>query len=168
MTQTIATAPLSASDISGLLDVNLFLVTKHTDGLSHQDSLLQPAPRGNCFNWVLGHIALYREYMLQDLGLTPEVGEVALARYAKDSEPIVGDGDGVRQVDDLIAIIGRQQERMLASLASMSDSELARTSSRNDSKTVAGNVLFFAWHEGYHLGQTEVLRELGRTDDKLT
>jgi hypothetical protein len=167
MTQSTVVAPLSVADISDTLRVNFIVLGKQTAGLAHEDSLLQPSPRGNCLNFVLGHIALHREFMLQDLGLEAEVGEGALARYAKDSEPIVDDSEQVLMLDDLIAIIGRQQDRLLGALATMSDSDLAQPAPLNESKTVAGHVLFLAWHEGYHLGQTELLRQLAGTDDKV-
>lgn len=160
MTQTTAMTSLSASDISETLELNLTVVTRQTEGLSHADSLLQPLPRGNCLNWVLGHIALYREYMLQNLGLPSEFGQDELARYANGSEPILEDSDQILQMDSLLAIINRQQERILAALSSQSDSQLAQPAPRKESKTVAGHVLFLARHEAYHLGQTELLREM--------
>lgn len=166
MTETAVT-PLSSTDITNILGVNVVVLGKQTAGLTHRDSLLQPSPRGNCLNFVTGHIALHREYMLQDLGLEPEVGEGALARYARESEPILGDSEEVLQIDDLIAIITRQQDRILEALETMSDDDLAHPAPLNESKTVAGHVLFLAWHEGYHLGQTELLRQLAGTDDKV-
>jgi hypothetical protein len=167
MTQSTIIAPLAASDLVDTLRVNLIVLGKQTAGLTHEDSLRQPSPRGNCLNFVLGHVALHREYMLQDLGLEPEVGEGALARYAKDSEPILGDSEQVLLLDGLISIINRQQERLLGALETMSDGDLTQPAPLNEKKTVAGHVLFLAWHEGYHLGQTELLRQLAGTDDKV-
>ena len=34
-------------------------------------------------------------------------------------------------------------------------------------RTVAERLLFLAWHEGYHVGQTEYLRQLSGKDDKI-
>jgi len=167
MTQSTVVAPLAVSDIANTLRVNFIVLGKQTAGLSHEDSLRQPVPRGNCLNWVVGHIALHREFMMQNLGIEAEVGEGALARYAKDSAPIVEDSEHVLQLDDLIAIIGRQQDRIMAALESIPEAELAQPAPLNESKTVAGHVLFLAWHEGYHLGQTELLRQLAGTDDKV-
>ena len=32
-----------------------------TNGLAHQDSLMQLPFRGNCMNWTLGHVLLCRD-----------------------------------------------------------------------------------------------------------
>jgi len=167
MTYSAVAAPLAVSDLADTLRVNLIVLGKQTAGLTHGDSLRQPSPRGNCLNFVLGHIALHREYMLQDLGLEPEVGEGALARYAKDSDPIVEDSEEVLQLEDLIGIFGRQHDRIQVALDSLPEEELAQPAPLNESKTVAGHLLFLAWHEGYHLGQTELLRQLAGTNDKV-
>lgn len=59
---------ITATDLIGALERNLNIVKSQTQGLSHADSLLQLPFRGNCMNWVLGHIATTRNAMLQFLG----------------------------------------------------------------------------------------------------
>ena len=34
-------------------------------GLSHEDTLLQLPFRGNCMNWVVGHIVAYRHVIMR-------------------------------------------------------------------------------------------------------
>lgn len=47
------------------------IIKLQTYGLTHQDSLLQPPVRGNCLNWVLGHILAGRNTTLEFLGQSP-------------------------------------------------------------------------------------------------
>ena len=47
---------------------NTWLIKCHTEGLTHDDSLLQPPFRTNCLNWVLGHIISRRNSAMELLG----------------------------------------------------------------------------------------------------
>ena len=46
--------------IHDLYKTNHWVVTNQTDDLTHDDSLLQLPFRGNCLNWILGHILVSR------------------------------------------------------------------------------------------------------------
>jgi hypothetical protein len=48
--------------------INLCLIGMQTAGLSHADNLIQTQYNINCLNWVLGHIAVGRERVLQLVG----------------------------------------------------------------------------------------------------
>jgi hypothetical protein len=88
-------AIISAQQIGKAYARNLWVLKQQTEGLTHADSLLQPAMRGNCLNWILGHLAVHRDYVLDALGREKVVGDTAIARYGRESAPILGDGDGV-------------------------------------------------------------------------
>ena len=62
---------------------NANIVKMQAQGLSHADSLRQPPFRGNCLNWILGHLASNRDVILRSLGVEPTFG-VAGERYAKE------------------------------------------------------------------------------------
>jgi hypothetical protein len=158
---------IAASDLIDTLALNISVLGRQTSGLTHADSLLQPAPRGNCLNWIAGHLALHREYMLQDLSLEPEVGEGALLRYARESMPIAEDGPDVVPFSNLLDILARQQDRLADALASASPEDLGTAAPLNAEKSVAGHLQFLCWHEAYHVGATELLRQLAGTDDKV-
>jgi hypothetical protein len=40
------------------------VIKRQLDGVSHEESLVQPPFRGNCLNWVLGHIVCSRAEVL--------------------------------------------------------------------------------------------------------
>ena len=45
------------------------VLEKNLDGVSHQESLINPQPGGSCLNWLLGHLTRSRN---QALPLRPE------------------------------------------------------------------------------------------------
>lgn len=152
--------------IHGLFKTNHWVLTRQADGLTHDDSLLQLPFRGNCFNWVLGHILVSRERVLEMLGIEGTWTEEEIARYKYDSEPITSaDDPAILPFERLLADFERTQEQIADGFAEISDQQLAETNERE--RTVADRLLFLAWHEGYHLGQTEYLRQLAGKDDKI-
>ena len=58
------------------------------DELTHAEMLLQLPGEGNCINWILGHIASYRDGMLVDSGLRHYMESDEISRYAGGSAPI--------------------------------------------------------------------------------
>ncbi|MEM8861918.1 MAG: hypothetical protein AAGD96_26650 [Chloroflexota bacterium] len=79
--------------ISGLFETNYWVVTRQVDGLTHEDSLLQLPFRGNCLNWVLGHLLVSRQDALKLLGIDGSWTEDEIARYKFDSAPITSADD---------------------------------------------------------------------------
>ena len=89
--------------IHGLFKTNHWVVTHQTEGLTHEDSLLQLPFRGNCLNWVLGHILVSREQVLGMLGIEGSWTEEEIGRYKYDSEPITSaDDPGILSFDPLV------------------------------------------------------------------
>jgi hypothetical protein len=152
--------------IHDLFKTNHWVATHQTDGLTHEDSLLQLPFRGNCLNWVLGHILVSRESALKMLGIDGSWTEAEIARYKFDSEPITSPDDpAILSLERLLADFERTQEQIADGFAEISEHQLAEKDERG--RTVAERLLFLAWHEGYHLGQTEYLRQLAGKDDKV-
>ena len=152
--------------IHDLFKTNHFVVTHQCDGLTHEDSLLQLPFRGNCLNWVLGHCLVSRQRVLAMLGIQGSWTEAEIARYKFDSEPITSaDDPDILHFDRLMADFESTQEQIADGFAEVSDLQLAEKDKRGN--TVAERILFLAWHEGYHLGQTEYLRQLAGKNDKV-
>jgi len=136
-------------------------------GLSHADSLLQPFPRGNCLNWVIGHIAVHREKMLAALGEETVLPSGTLDRYESESAPILEDGAGVWRLEALFTLLASQQERLSSILETVTTEHLAQPSAQTGSPSVGDTIANLSWHETYHCGATELLRQLAGTDDML-
>ncbi len=147
---------------------NLGIIVSQTKGLDHADSILQPPMRGNCMNWVLGHIADNRNALLKRLGQPTMMSEEQGKRYGYGSEPVCADGEDVLKLEELLNMLQRSQETIASVLDRITPEELAREIDGFRGKTSLGSFLFFVhWHETYHVGQAELLRQLAGTNDKV-
>ena len=158
---------ITVAQLTAAFDRNVALLMQQADGLSHADSLRQPPFRGNCLNWVLGHLAENRDAILQALDAEPVLGAAA-SRYARESDPITGDGPGVLPLEELLAILTRSQEALATALARTTEEDLAKEIRRGQRTiTLSERIFFLYFHETYHVGQAELLRQLTGVNDKV-
>lgn len=141
---------------------NNYVLHMQVKGLSHEDSLLTPPFRANCLNWVLGHIIVYRGRALALLGKKPVWDEDQAAPYNRESKPL--QAQDAQSLEQIMADLDVSQERLDAALAELTVEDLERVV---DDRTLAERLTFDYWHEAYHTGQTELLRQLAGTDDKV-
>jgi hypothetical protein len=157
---------IDARDLVGAFARNLAVVRAQTEGLTHADSLIQ-FPHGNCLNWVIGHIVEGRDDVLEVLG-EPRTAGAAVERYQRGSEPITGADASVLSLAQLLALLEQSQGRIEIALSRIEPSALARKSEDDPRGRSIGQRLFFLYfHETYHVGQTELFRQLAGKDDKL-
>ena len=141
------------------------VIHMQTEGLTNADSLIQPSFRGNCLNWVLGHILVGRSQVLELLGESPIWDEAEAARYRSGSDPVTAEEQAL-SLEQLLADLDRSQERISAALASVSPALLAEPEGSSESNQSRGQaVAFLHWHETYHTGQLELLRQLAGKND---
>jgi len=159
---------ITATDLIGALERNLGIIKAQTQGLSHADSLLQLPFRGNCLNWVLGHIAANRNTILRFLGEGTILSEAHVKRYEFNSEPVCGDAGDILTLEQLLMVLEQGQSALTAKLQKMTVEELAREVQSFLGTTSLGQLIFYLyWHESYHTGQTEALRQLAGKNDKV-
>ena len=159
---------ITVTDLIGALERNLRIVKAQTQGLTQADSLLQPPFRGNCLNWVLGHLAANRNTMLLFLGEQAVLSEAHAKRYGYGSEPVCGEAKDILTLEQLLAALEQSQKVLAARLQTIKPEELAREVQSFLGTTTLGQLLFFLyWHETYHTGQTEPLRQLAGKGDKV-
>jgi hypothetical protein len=154
---------ITAGLIARFFGLNHRVIHLQIDGLTHQDSLLQPPFRGNCLNWVLGHIVASRNTALTLLGQEPVWVEQDTAPYVTDSDPVTGI-ENAHPFEDIVAALDESQVRLQATLSRASPETMA--AAHGDS-TVGEQLAGLYWHEAYHTGQTEYLRQLAGKDDKV-
>ncbi len=143
------------------------IITMQTERLTHADSLLQLPFRGNCLNWVLGHIIVGRNRVLKLLGEAPVWEESEAARYDTGSEPITSDEQAL-PFEKLLRDLDESQQQITDALGRLPPESLAEAvdTGRGEAplgKTVAG----LHWHETYHTGQLELLRQLAGKNDAV-
>ena len=144
------------------------VILAQAEGLSHEDALRQSGFNTNCFNWVLGHIVAGRDEILGVLG-APAVLGARGERYHRESDPIRKDGPGVLPLAELLAALIAAGDRIFEVIASAGDAFMAEEVPAGGGKSVtrAGQVLFFYFHETYHTGQTDLIRQLSGKSDKI-
>lgn len=143
------------------------IIKLQTDGLSHEDSILQPPFRANCLNWILGHIIVGRQSVLRRLGQTPLWDDPKVARYVTGSEPITGH-ERALPLETLLGDLDRSQQQIAAALEQTTPEHLAALVESRGSERPLGQVLAgLHWHETYHTGQLELLRQLAGKDDAI-
>ncbi|MEO5952522.1 MAG: hypothetical protein ABIQ44_08680, partial [Chloroflexia bacterium] len=84
---------ISVDDLSIAFGRNVGVIKSQTEGLTHADAFVQ-THGGNCLNWLLGHIAVHRDKILDTMG-EPPVSADLVELYDRGSEPIVEDEEGV-------------------------------------------------------------------------
>jgi hypothetical protein len=160
---------ISIEDITAGYNRNLEIIKLQTEGLTHEQSLLQLPFRSNCLNWVVGHVLTNRCNILQLLGAEDIRSEVNLDHYERESRPVKGDDEGVLPLKELIKHLEDSQQRLEAVLEQETEQSLQRQSPYRDrpERPVAYWIYFLYFHDSYHVGQTEILRQAAGTDDKI-
>jgi hypothetical protein len=156
---------IDAKDLVGAFARNTGIVKAQTEDLTQADSLIQH-PNGNCLNWVVGHIIVSRDDMLELLGEPP--ASSAAERYKRGSEPIAGEGEGVLPLSQLLELLDQSQARIETVLSRLDAAVFARKSEGDErGRSIGQRAFFIYFHETYHVGQTELFRQLAGRDDKL-
>jgi hypothetical protein len=143
-----------------------WIIQKQAEGLTHQQMMIQPPFRGNCFNWVLGHILNNRDMALALLGAETLFGEEELARYRRGSGPMTEEAAAVDS-ERLLDAIRESNSRIAAALEQAAPEALTAIYSEEHQQTVADRIDGLHWHETYHTGQLELLRQLGGVNDAV-
>jgi uncharacterized damage-inducible protein DinB len=143
-----------------------WIIRRQTDGLTHADSLLQLPFWDNNLNWVLGHILFYRDKVLRLLGESALLTDEESAPYRRESEPLRHPASAV-DLKKLLASADSSQEALEAALRATKAAQFATVHDEDSGQTVAERIEFIQWHETYHLGQLEILRQLAGTNDSI-
>lgn len=139
---------------------NLGALKMNLEGLTHEESLVQPQPGGNCLNWIVGHILANRKGILGLLGKQPVWNDEDAGPYQRGSEPLT-DPVVAKNLDQMLAMLETSQESILAGLTEISE-EALQASSPDDKlgDTVETMLAGLVFHEAYHVGETGILRRL--------
>lgn len=163
----MATAPIAVSNEIEMLRHQARAIQRvvrlNLEGISHEESLIQPQPAGNCLNWVVGHLVSAYQSVFPLLGQKPGIGEERLKPYARHSSPLKDRAEAL-PLQELLVAFDQASERFdegLASLDSKELGELAPHSPTNDPKeTVRSLLASISFHQAYHAGQTGLLRRI--------
>lgn len=158
---------IEPSLIISLLERSYGVLKGQTAGLTHEDSLLQYPFRGNCLNWVLGHILASRSSAMVALGLPPLWTDEQRAPYMRGSAPITPENAAVAlRFEDMLRDLDESQAQIIAALKTKTFTDMQMISDRPPA-CLGERLGNFVWHEAYHAGNTEPLRQLTGKDDQV-
>ncbi len=159
---------IKIDDLAKMLKFELDIVRQQTAGLSQADSLIQPQPGGNCLNWVMGHLDDGLIALLKVCGGEKSADLPSFDRYGYGSEPVVGDGEGVLPLQDLVASYEVLTNAIIDRLAEMQEGDFDQETDIFSGKVTRGYAaFFFFFHISFHLGQLEFGRNLAGKTEKL-
>lgn len=147
--------------IAKQFEVNHSVAHRNLAGVTHDESLVPPAPAGNCVNWVLGHIVWARNLVMAAIGEPPTWTADRTGAYDRGSAPLTA--DRAQRLEDLLAALDRSQQTMMAKIRSLDEAALNRTveaAEPLDAQSVGERLMTLSFHEAYHVGQFGVLRRL--------
>jgi hypothetical protein len=147
------------------LEMNHHVILRQLNGLKAEDSFLQPALRGNCINWILGHVLSSRQGLLRLLGLPAIWTEEEIALYKRGSAAITSADDPHLPYERLLADLETTQQQLVTALLAL-DPQTAE-SINGDTSEGLGALEALCWHESYHAGQFEYLRQLTGVNDRV-
>ena len=127
--------------------------------ISPRVALIQPFAESHSVNWLLGHIVSSRSTPLTLLNQAQVWDEGKRARYRDGSEPIGAAAPDVLPINRLMNLFECSQSRLIAGLEGMTDFQLMKSSGYGQN-TVLHSLLYFHFHETYHVGQLTIIAEL--------
>ena len=156
-----------AQTIIDLLKINQAVIRREMNGITQAESLVQPPYPGNCLNWVLGHILTGRDTILRLMNLEPEFTPDQTAVYDRGSAPLTNPGQAV-DVEDLLERLNSSQRKLIARLEEIGAAGLEmEVAFGRGSEPLGGAIAFLQWHEAYHTGQLDILRQVAGKNDHV-
>ena len=151
-----------ADILAYLLRHNQDFIAKATDGLSHSESVLQLPGESNCMNWVLGHVAVYRDVMLSAISQPEYVTPSEVKLYNQNSKPITTSSKST-SLKQLLATLEKTYDALSDWLEKNPEGLQKETPPDiqiSKGKTVSEHLAVLCWHESNHVGELHALREL--------
>lgn len=129
------------------------------NGMTQEHSLAQPAPGGNCANWILGHLTNVHNGLMGLIGEPPVWESEQLQRAG--FEPITGPSNAIDWNTLRDRFLG-SKERCLAAVSGLSDASLAESVPHPFGGTCSRGELLnvLAFHQTYHAGQLASARRV--------
>lgn len=155
---------LSAEQLAADFGRNVWVIHRHTDDLTHAESLIQPPFPHNCLNWVLGHIMQNRDDLLKLLGAQPVLNQTEAGCYQRGSEAVTADAPVVVDFVRLRQLLDEQQQRLADAFAKSAADAMARKVGDN---TLGETVRVLYFHDAYHTGQIDMLRQVAGKNDAI-
>lgn len=154
------------------LSLNHWIIGQQLEGITHAESMITPPFRANRLNWVVGHLVEHRDWMLRAVDETTIMPAKEVEMYRRGSEEMQ-DTDEVIPLETLIAYLARSKDCLIAKLQQVSlefldeKPQIGILMESHKDKTRFERLQGLLWHETYHVGQLEFLRQLAGKNDAI-
>jgi len=138
-----------------MYEYSYFLITGQIEGISHQDSLLQPPGSCNPANWILGHIITSRCNVLAMLGLPPVWDFSRCKPFIPGSDPYQSN-NAVEDFELMKGDLEKTQELLLAEIQQITKEKLLKIS---EDQTIGEQLASYGIHEAFHAGELAIIRQ---------
>ena len=139
-------------------DYSAECINKQVRGISQRESLQQAIVDGHSINWLLGHIISSRSVPLKLAGASAIWSENSRSRYRNGSKPVGKSEASILQIDILLNHFNQSQRLIIGGLQNMNSAMLSQPSGYMNN-TIFDSLLYFHFHETYHLGQMTMVAE---------
>jgi uncharacterized damage-inducible protein DinB len=139
----------TADTLMGTFGMTDYLIPMVLEDLTDEDARRRArGDEGPSIAWILGHLLHYRHHVMELLGAERE------NPWAEQfSSADATDGSDYPTVSELREAWGRVADDFAEVMASKTDADFARpTDGAHDERSLRDQVVFFGWHEGYHMG----------------
>lgn len=136
-----------------------FIMSLVTSDLSNEDAVKRAlGDQGASISWVVGHLLHYRYLIMELLGA--DVSSPTAEQFG--NEP-ASDGGGYPDIAELRKMWKEVSSRAQEIVATASDEQIMAPLGGPDAphgeKKVLDTLVFYMWHESYHMGQLGTIRK---------
>ncbi len=146
-----------ARALGGMFAMTDFMIPMVLDDLTEDQALARPRGEGGpSIAWSIGHLLHYRVFMLSRMGLERDNPFTELF-----GNTTATDGEGYPSVVVLRAAWTEISEEIAGAFDGVTENALDAVldDGWDEGQTLRDLLLFFAWHEAYHLGAVGQLRK---------
>ncbi|MFI5136038.1 MAG: hypothetical protein ACHQD9_09315 [Chitinophagales bacterium] len=126
--------------------INHRVTHQNIDSITHEESLVFGLKGGSCINRVLGHMTVTRDKALELLKTERCCPTEMYEKYKRGSVEITA--ETAMNFHEIISFFNQSQSALEKTIASFNFTDLDFTK----------KIEFFAFHEGYHVGQLGIMR----------
>lgn len=132
-----------------VFNANHMVLNRNSEAITHEESLLAPPGGGNPLNWIVGHIVVSRDDIRESIGL-PRVCDDAMNKvYARGTTQLVN--SAAMKFEKILAMFNSGQKEL---------EEAVSKADFSGREKELKSLVFLAFHEAYHTGQTGLLRRI--------
>jgi uncharacterized damage-inducible protein DinB len=136
------------------------------EGMTQEHSLKQPAPGGNCANWILGHLTDVQNGAMGLVGEDPVWDSKELSKASYD--PITEPGRAIDWETMRSRFLG-SRERCVAAIKNLADEKLVDPVPHpfGGQCSRAELLSLLSSHQMYHAGQLGIVRRIAGLEGKV-